>query len=190
MAIHARCLKVESLECRSEGLLAKQGYNKVLRKRFNMAIFFYKLRCPRCGHVEVLSRYDAQRRLQAAKKLRPGVETDEALLDELVPALLRQIKCEACHEACVEVTVQQERDEWSDEKKCAICGKIIPVMRLALLPDAELCAECQSAIDRGESPGPAEYCKRCGRPMKLAPRRIGGLTRYVWVCTNDPPCRS
>lgn len=157
---------------------------------FRMAIFFYKLRCPHCGHAEVLSRHEAQRRLQAAKKLRPGVEADESLLDELVPALLRQLECSNCRRKGVDVTIQQDRDEWTDERKCAICGKTIPVMRLAVLPDAELCAACQAAIDRGESPGPPVYCKRCGRPMRISPRKVGGLTRYIWVCTNDPPCRN
>lgn len=155
-----------------------------------MSIFFYRLTCPNCHYREVISRHEAQRRLQAAKKLRGNLDSDEALLDELVPTLLGQLTCPQCGMAAVHVATQEDRDDWNDSRKCAACGKAISPARLAILPDVELCAACQSAVERGETPGPPVYCRWCGHPMKLLPRQIGGLTRYVWVCTKVPPCRN
>lgn len=153
-----------------------------------MAIFFYRLHCRRCDFHEVLSRHEAQRRLQAHKKLRAGVEPDEALLDELVPTLLRQLPCHQCGATGLEVGIQADVGDWSDQRQCIACGHRIPAARLAVVPDAELCTACQAAVERGHTPGPPAYCKRCGNLMKLSSRQVGGRTKYVWQCTNQNTC--
>ncbi|MEJ5341763.1 MAG: TraR/DksA C4-type zinc finger protein [Thermogutta sp.] len=153
-----------------------------------MAIFFYRLHCRHCGHTEILSRHEAERRLQAHKKLRAGVQTDEALLDELVPNLLPQTPCRQCGTMPLQVTVQHDVGDWSEQKRCIACGGVIPAARLAVFPEAEMCTKCQSAVDRGETPGPPVFCRRCGSPMRIGTRQIGGRTRYVWICTNETGC--
>ena len=61
--------------------------------------------------------------------------------------------------------------------------------RLELLPDTTFCAACQRKAERGETTTETEYCPKCGAPMAVRLSRAAGLTRYVLVCTAQPPCR-
>lgn len=153
-----------------------------------MAIYFYRVVCRHCQGEELLSRHEAQRRLQAHKKLRAGQDADESLLDELVPALLKQIPCRFCGKAGLEVVVQTDVGDWADQRRCLACGQAISPARLAAVPEAQMCTACQSAVERDQTPGPPVYCRRCGSLMQLKPRQIGGRTRYVWVCSSPEGC--
>ncbi|MGQ9604656.1 MAG: TraR/DksA C4-type zinc finger protein [Thermogutta sp.] len=154
-----------------------------------MPVRYYRLSCGACGRKETISRHEAQVRLVAARKLRAVAwDADESLLDELVPTLLAQLPC-TCGKKDWHILGLESAEDWSESRRCRDCGCVIPPARLAVLPDAERCAECQAAWEAGRSIGPDRYCPRCGNPMKLTPRDIGGVTRYVWVCTKNPPCR-
>ncbi|GAB4128165.1 TraR/DksA C4-type zinc finger protein [Thermopirellula anaerolimosa] len=154
-----------------------------------MPIRYYKLSCGSCGKSETISRHEAMVRLAAARKLRATAwNSDEGLLDELIPALLAAMPC-SCGEKNRRITGLESADDWTESRRCRDCGRVIPPARLAVLPDAEKCADCQTASEQGRSTGPDRYCPRCGHPMKLTPRDVGGVTRYVWVCTKIPPCR-
>ncbi len=154
-----------------------------------MPVRYYKLSCGSCGKGETISRHEAQARLVAARKLRAVAwDSDESLLDELIPALLAQLPC-SCGEKRWRIIALESADDWSESRRCRDCGRVIPPARLAALADAERCADCQAAWEAGRSAEPERFCPRCGNPMKLTPRDISGVTRYVWVCTKNPPCR-
>ncbi len=154
-----------------------------------MPVRFYQLICGSCGKSEKISRHEALVRLVAARKLRAvACGADESLLDELVPSLLSQLPC-SCGQRNWRITGLETADDWVESRRCRDCGCVISPSRLAVVPDADRCTDCQTAWEQGRSTGPEKYCPRCGNIMKLAPREINGVTRYVWICTRNPPCR-
>lgn len=150
------------------------------------ALQYYRLHCRECRWASEEPQGDLIRRIRAAGKLRAHTLPDDDTLAALLPALVAQLPCPECGEG--RLILQTLQDDWPEPKRCEACGRQIPEERLQAAPDARFCATCQATIESGGEPATAEYCPRCGAPMRLQSTQRG-VTRYRWVCTNTPPCR-
>lgn len=150
---------------------------------------YLELRCPACSWSEVCGREGMARWLRAAQKVRAGREPEVEILAELFRSNARNWSCPQCGRTGLAVATASDDDAWGDEPLCTECRKPIPRERLEALPGTTRCAACQQKQERGEGPEEVEYCPRCGAPLALRLSRTGGLSRYVLVCTGNPPCR-
>jgi predicted RNA-binding Zn-ribbon protein involved in translation (DUF1610 family) len=114
-------------------------------------------------------------------------QRDVAYLLQLAKAARERLLCSACGGGGLSVELAPD-DEWErPAKPCAACGTAIPVERLELFPDSELCAACQQRVDRGQTPDQHDdYCPRCGTRMTVRQRRGSGVAGYEMIC---PTCR-
>lgn len=55
--------------------------------------------------------------------------------------------------------------------RCAKCGKLIPSQRLALVPYAEYCIDCQKSMERRTAYGAAPQAL-CWSPFKMSRRPV------------------
>jgi hypothetical protein len=96
--------------------------------------------------------------------------------------------CANCGSDGLGVAVADDADEWDlPRKDCAACGTRIPPERIAIYPDMDLCAGCQTKAERGQTPDVHDdYCPHCGTRMVVRQRRGSGLAAYEQVC---PACR-
>jgi predicted RNA-binding Zn-ribbon protein involved in translation (DUF1610 family) len=110
------------------------------------------------------------------------------LLLQLARAAAAQLLCDTCGSGGVNTEFASDADEWDlPTKDCAACGAKIPLERLELFPDIDLCAACQQQTERGQTPDAHDdYCPRCGTRMIVRPRRGSGLAGYEQTC---PACR-
>jgi predicted RNA-binding Zn-ribbon protein involved in translation (DUF1610 family) len=128
--------------------------------------------------------------LRAAGKVRVGREPDPELLDELFRSTAVQFECPGCGKSGLVARPSAGDDaDWPEMRPCTACGRTIAPERLEAIPDATLCAACQQREESGEGPVEVEYCPKCGSPMSLRLSRSPGVSRYVMVCTGNPPCR-
>ncbi|GAB6164907.1 hypothetical protein JCM19992_09070 [Thermostilla marina] len=146
---------------------------------------YYRLRCKQCGWVVEESQADLVRRLRAAKKIRARMLPTDDVLAELFPQLCAGLRCPDCNH--VGLSLSSADHAWDEPRLCEGCGRRIPRERLAHVPDALLCRDCQTKSEAGE-PLRNEFCPKCGAPMRLAVASRG-TTQFRWVCTNTPPCR-
>ncbi|MHB1038452.1 MAG: TraR/DksA family transcriptional regulator [Pirellulales bacterium] len=151
---------------------------------------YLELRCRACSWSEACGPDAMIRWLVKAKKVRPGRAPEPEILVEVFRATAGQLACPQCGEMGLEVgqAVEDEVD-WPSARSCAACAKPIPPERLAVVPNATLCAACQRDEEQGRAKVEVEYCPRCGSPMELRQSRATGVTRYVLACTGNPPCR-
>lgn len=152
-------------------------------------IDYLELRCPDCSWSEVCGREGQARWLRAAKKIRAGREPEAAILEELFRSNARHWACPRCGRTGLAVAVAVDEAAWGDEPLCAECRRPISRDRLEAVPGTTRCAACQQNEEQGRSPEGVEYCPRCGAAMALRLSGAGGLSRYVLVCTGNPPCR-
>jgi DNA-directed RNA polymerase subunit M/transcription elongation factor TFIIS len=144
--------------------------------------------CVRCGNRERLDPLELIARLRKLGMLKRGDDADGQYLLQLAAAARDRLLCSACGRHGVSVQLAEDRDEFeSPSRPCAACGASIPVERLELFPDSELCAACQQRVDRGQTPDQHDdYCPRCGTRMVVRERRGSGLAGYELIC---PECR-
>lgn len=152
--------------------------------------FFFELQCPDCSWTEVCGREGIVRWLLKVRKIRLGREPEIEILEELFQIMAGQFKCPSCSRHGLSVRqVTEDAFAWPEPTLCEGCSKPIPPERLEALPESTLCAACQRKQESGELAETPEYCPKCGSPMEIRPSRSAGITRYVWVCTGNPPCR-
>ena len=151
---------------------------------------YLELRCPRCSWAEVCGPEDVARWLRGARKLRRRSDPDLGIMYEVFRATAGHLACPECGKKGLGVgPAPEDMTDWPGPKVCSACGKTISPERMEAVPGTTLCAACQRDEELGRAKVEIEYCPQCGAPMKLRPSRSGGLTRYVLVCTGDPPCR-
>jgi hypothetical protein len=126
--------------------------------------------------------------LRGAGKLRAHRPVEDDIMAELLRAAADELACPSCGRIGLGVGPDDE-EPWPEAVVCSICRKPIPAERVEALPEADMCAACQKLAESGAVPVELEYCPKCGAPMTLQLSRSAGLTRYVQVCTNVPPCR-
>ncbi|HZL88078.1 MAG TPA: TraR/DksA C4-type zinc finger protein [Pirellulaceae bacterium] len=146
--------------------------------------------CPACRFTEPSDRQALIARLQSAGLLKRASKEelqDFAYLLALANTATNRWNCPGCGAAGYSVAAADDfADEFAAAKECSACGQRIPPERLELFPDATLCVDCQSAIDRGSAPDTQEFCPRCGSRMQVRAARGAGVARYALVC---PQCR-
>lgn len=143
--------------------------------------------CPHCGNVESLSEFEVKSNLRKLGMLRREDERGADFILQLASAARERLSCTACGGVGVSIEPTPD-DEWAaPSRQCAACGATIPAERLELFPDSDLCAACQSRVDRGQTPDRHDdYCPRCGTRMTVRQRRGSGLAGYEMIC---PACR-
>ncbi len=148
-------------------------------------IWHIELRCAGCRFATMYDRAGVAKWLSAAGRLRSQSEASAAELRELALALAPQIACTECGELrLTAVLVTDDPADWPTARRCQECGQLIPPERLEVFPDTILCTKCQSRDERGNLPGPQEYCPSCGSPMVLRLSRGAGIRRYLMECTG------
>lgn len=140
-----------------------------------------ELRCPACGWNERSDLAQMRASLLRTGMLRRATDPEPSLVLELFRSSASKFACPQCDAA---VAVRDVYDTgWGDAPKCEACEQSIPAARLAAVPGAILCADCQQKVDRGEPVGPAEYCEHCGGIMVLK-RTTQGIRRFVERCSE------
>jgi hypothetical protein len=117
-------------------------------------------------------------------------EENKPALAQLV-ALLPRLKCSTCGSKVVSLRVVVDgRDvefEPSDvARTCAACGKPIPLLRVAAVPETTHCRPCQELLEAGravEHQAPT-ICKKCGAHMVWRLSR----NRFFLGCSRFPGC--
>jgi predicted RNA-binding Zn-ribbon protein involved in translation (DUF1610 family) len=136
--------------------------------------------------MEIWGLEHAMRELVRIARYRATANFDPEIIRELFPIHAAQMECPNCGK--MELTARiapKESWTWADEVCCEYCGKIIPAERLAAVPNATLCVNCQSVAERGELLNDAKYCPRCGDAMTLKSISCGnGITRPTFICPN------
>ncbi len=134
--------------------------------------------CRACDHeVEVDGPLEAA--LRQKLSLADALEPDLAQALRLVADRLR---CDECHNRSPEIVLVRD---------CALCGTPIPRQRLAAMPDATQCIDCEERAETSADQDDKEglgTCPRCGSPLKTYQRRTG-TTRYFVGCSAYPQCR-
>ena len=123
--------------------------------------------------------------LQSQGMLRRAAKPEVEFVETLFHSKIGGFPCPECAQTDMEVSEESFDDEWGDERACQACGTAIPLERLELFPDAELCTACQQKLERGESVE-QEYCPKCGDLMRMQTASGSGLARYTLFC---PSCR-
>ena len=149
---------------------------------------YLELRCPGCSWSEVCGPAEIAQWLLRAGKLRRGSDPEWEIMVEVLRATAPKLACPECGRAGLCLGPARDDADWP-ETLCEACSRPIERERLELLPDTTFCAACQRKAERGETTTETEYCPKCGAPMAVKPSKSAGLTRYVMVCTGDPPCR-
>lgn len=150
---------------------------------------YYDLRCPECSWGEHCGPEEIAQWLRKARKLRPGREPEPEILYEVFRGTAGQLACPRCGRAGLVAAPADDEADWPVAPRCRACRQPISAERLGAVPEATLCADCQSQEEDGQPAGEVEYCPRCGAPMALRLSKAAGLARYVLVCTGTPPCR-
>jgi ssDNA-binding Zn-finger/Zn-ribbon topoisomerase 1 len=152
------------------------------------ASFYIELSCGACGWAEQCSPVRAGEWLARAGRPRKAGLPETPILHELLRAAAPALVCPACGGAGLSSRPVADEFDLPGERPCEACGQAIPAERVAALPKVTLCAKCAGAVERGGTPGPAEYCPRCGSLMELRPSRGAGITRYELRCTAGARC--
>jgi predicted RNA-binding Zn-ribbon protein involved in translation (DUF1610 family) len=143
-----------------------------------------QLVCPHCGSVHDITASSMLAKLQQIGMFRRGGEPALDLMTELFRSKVGSFACDQCGRAGMAIR-EVAGDDWNRIRPCSQCRRPIPLERLDLFPDADLCASCQEGADRG-SGSAAEYCPKCGAIMTARTVYGRGVTRYSFVC---PQCR-
>lgn len=154
------------------------------------------VKCPACGARDNWGLEKAVRYLICHGKFRRTSTPDPDLVFELVFAFASKLTCAECEATGLEIAWAKEDEssagDWQEAILCQACRKPIPADRLAVVPGATLCVPCQEQMDRGmlcAKTAESDFCPKCGAPTKMEARNVGGVTKYVLVCTNFPRCR-
>lgn len=148
---------------------------------------YLELRCPACGWAETCGEERIAAWLRKARKVRAGREPELEIMVEVLTATAGQLVCPACGRAGL--AAGPAADDWSEAGLCERCRQPISEERLRAVPGTTLCADCRRREELGRAEPPAQYCPRCGAPMRLELSKSRGLARYVMACTGNPPCR-
>jgi len=154
---------------------------------------FLQLSCPACRWTEVCGRQQVAGWLRKLRQIRPGREPELEIMHEVLRAVAGRLTCPQCGRTGLATTPTADENEdvdWPEARTCSACSKIISKERLEAVPEATLCAACKRAEQPGTTEIQTEYCPRCGALMELRLGTSAGVTRYVLVCTGNPPCRS
>lgn len=145
------------------------------------------VRCPKCGHSELVLVGTAADWLRKAGMLRRTSRPSPAELAELLPVAAGQVACPQCGSKGLSVAAWDQEttsSDWPEARRCEGCGGAIEPERLELMPDAKQCSACQRKSERPGAAVDGEYCPRCGSPMTLR-ASTAGVTRYRLTCTNS-----
>ncbi|MEX2122125.1 MAG: TraR/DksA C4-type zinc finger protein [Pirellulales bacterium] len=150
-----------------------------------------QLRCSGCGWGVVHDAAGAARWLRAAGRLRENSDADSETIRELLLALAPSQACPECGAKRLSASpAEDEQFGWPQAATCEVCQQVIAAERLAVFPNATLCAACQEREEQGAPPPTGEFCPRCGAPLAVRLAERGGVRRYRLACTGNPPCRS
>ncbi len=104
---------------------------------------------------------------------------------DFVQALRREkhrLTCGECRRRGAEIVA---------ERYCAVCRAAIPRQRLAAMPNATQCVDCQDVAESSADQARNEdlgSCPKCGSPLKTYQKRAGA-TSYFVGCSSYPECR-
>ncbi|MEX2173645.1 MAG: TraR/DksA C4-type zinc finger protein [Pirellulaceae bacterium] len=144
--------------------------------------------CPHCNYEQRLDLAELVARLRSLGMLKRDELLAADFVLQLAAASRSRLFCAQCGSGGLRFEPAGDDDEWeTPAKPCSACGSSIPIERLELFPESELCAACQQRIDRGQSPDRHDdFCPRCGTRMTVRQRRGSGIVGYEQVC---PACR-
>ena len=149
---------------------------------------YLELSCRQCHWRETCGPEDIAGWLRKTGKLRAGRVPELAVLYELLEASAPALVCPKCGQTGLGVAVALDDEDWPDLVSCEACGKPIPKERLEAIPGTPLCAACQHLSDLGHPKPRQDFCPRCGASLEVRVATVGGATRYVLACSNNPPC--
>jgi uncharacterized Zn finger protein len=101
-----------------------------------------RLSCPLCGQDEEYSHARMLKRVQDLGMLRRAGNPEPELLEELFNSSLSRMECGECGATGL-VTTEIVESDWGADRRCDICGKLIPDERLEVLPDSRRCVQCE-----------------------------------------------
>jgi hypothetical protein len=148
-----------------------------------------RISCRACGFVEDESISDMVRQLRAAGILKPASDSSPDVIRALYIASAAKLPCPDCEFVGIAArdAPEEDGDAWGEARKCEMCRHPISPERLEFVPDARLCASCQSKDERGETnDNEREFCPRCGSVMQLVANRGQGIARYAMRCPACP----
>jgi len=151
---------------------------------------YRKIECTQCGWETLLDLNGIYDWLVKFGIIKPNHAIDDELVYELFHSLTDRYECPDCAGTKLKISVVV--DDFSDveERRCRGCRAVIPRERLAYVPDAQYCVNCQEKLENGEQlPLNVEYCPTCGRMMDLVEVHEGRHVDFKWVCPSNPPCR-
>ncbi len=151
---------------------------------------YLQLRCPACAWSEDCGEDAVARWLHSAGRLRRDQQPELEIMHEILKGIAGELACPDCGRQGLLAAVRSDDDDWPEARRCEGCGQPIGAERIAALPDAVLCADCQQREESGRATGKVEYCPRCGAVMELRLSRKAGISRYTMQCSGNPPCRS
>ena len=96
--------------------------------------------CSACQHAATAEGISTLREKLAVD---PAVSEDEFV--ERLAEMAERLRCTACGKREPEIVAQPER-------LCGRCGTAIPHQRLAAIPDATYCVDCQEAAESSPTP--------------------------------------
>lgn len=155
-------------------------------------MFSFQLICGNCGWQSVCGCDEAIARLRLIGMLRREPDPDEAVVATLLVEAAPRMTCPLCKEKRLRAlpTEQDDADDWQAAVLCEVCREPIDPERLEAIPGTKRCATCQGKSESGQlGEIEADYCPNCGSLIEVRVSRGGGITRYMRVCTGDPPCR-
>ncbi|NQU24368.1 MAG: TraR/DksA C4-type zinc finger protein [Candidatus Nealsonbacteria bacterium] len=151
---------------------------------------YLELRYGACSWSEVCGITQMAGWLRKAGKLRADKQIEPDLMIEVLSATAGQLTCPQCERLGLTAAAPpDDADDWPEARACEACSRPIDPQRLEAVADATLCAACQRKDELGQLETETEYCPKCGSVMQLQPGKSRGITRYVYVCTGNPPCR-
>ncbi len=151
---------------------------------------YLELRCRACSWSEVCGAAQMAGWLRKAGKLRADKQMELDVTVEVLSAAAGQLACPQCEQiGLIAAPTVDDADDWPEARVCEACSKPLDPQRLEAVPNAVLCAACQRKDELGQLETETEYCPKCGAAMLLRPSKSRGITRYVNVCTGNPPCR-
>jgi RNA polymerase-binding transcription factor DksA len=143
----------------------------------------FSLHCPACHRTEVCHELQMAAKLQQLGMLRRENRPPSDLIDQLARSAVDRLACQQCRQIGLTLDDVDDDDDWGPTRPCQYCGQPISPERLAIFPDAEICAACKTKEERGENADESEFCPRCGAILVM--RTNGrGITRYAMVCPD------
>ncbi len=151
---------------------------------------FVEATCPDCAWRQSCSDAHMVAMLRAIRELAASKSPEGEILRELFRHAAATLKCPECDHQGLQIGADVgEDDAWHEVRPCEMCGRPIEPERVEAISDATTCVACQRLAEQGNTEVEHEYCPKCGSPMVVVPSRGRGISRYVFRCGGNPPCR-